>query len=58
MNLITAITAGITDFPKDGQTAQEARDDAVVRGVLPIEQSPHLKETSAEPASPDEPSPV
>ena len=51
MGFITSITTRITDWPKDGETAQEARDDAVIRGVLPPEQSPHLKvEEIVEPA--------
>lgn len=51
MSFITRITAGITDLPKDGQTAQEARDEAVRNGVLPPEQSPDVT-----PVAPDQPS--
>lgn len=51
MSFITRITAGITDIPKEGQTAQEAREEAVRNGVLPPEQAPNVT-----PPAPDQPS--
>ena len=50
VSFITGITARITEWPSDGQTAQAVREDAVKRGVLPPEQAPNVPQ-------PDSPAP-
>lgn len=42
VSFITGITARITEWPSEGQTAQAVREDAVKRGVLPPEQAPNV----------------
>lgn len=54
MGFITSITNRITDWPKDGQSAQEARDDAVKAGLLPPTQAPHLAQGGETAAPPDD----
>lgn len=54
MGFITSITNRITDWPKDGQSAQEARDDAVKAGLLPPTQAPHLEQDAESVPTPDD----
>jgi len=55
MSFITNFLIGITDAPKEDETAQEARDNAVKAGFLPPSQSPHIKpdEIAIEPDTDD-----